>query len=145
VNKLVYILTVLCLTGCFAAMPAKSPNELENITFVDTNVFDKDLADSMAMKTNAITVVPLGSVSINQMPERLSKWLGAISDKKGRIELDPKVEETRSLGLLVSLLPLVFRYLQNESSYGLAGNYDATITYEPGTGTIKKIVFHKKL
>jgi len=144
-KKLVYIVVVLCLTSCFATTPAKSPSELENVVFIDTNVFDKDLADSMSVKTDTITVVPVGHLSINQMPERLSKWLGAISDKKGQVEIEPKVEGTRSLGLLISLLPLALQYLRNESSYGLAGNYNATINYEPETGVVKKIVFNKKL
>lgn len=143
-KKFLYTCILLGLTACFATTPNKTPRELENVTFIDTTVFDKDLKDSMSAQIATITVTPIGTLSVNQIPERLSKWLGAISDKNGRVEIEPKMEGARSLSLLVSLLPLTFQYLQNESSYGLAGNYDVTIFYEPETGTVKKVVFTKR-
>ena len=141
---LVYVLVILSLAGCFSKTISKSPEELENVVFIDTSLFDKDLADAMSADTESITVVPVGNLSVNQLPERLSKWLGAVSDKQGEIEITPKVEGTKSFGLLFSLLPPLFNYLREESSYGLAGNYNATISYEPETGIVKKVVFNKK-
>lgn len=143
-NLLSYCLIILGVIGCSTSGPPKTPSELENVVFIDTNVFDKDMVDSMSTKTDTINVTPVGQLSINQMPERLSKWLGAISDKKGRVEIEPKATGTKSFAFLLSLLPFAYDYLKSETSYGLAGDYNATIFYEPDTGVIKKIEFVRK-
>ena len=139
---LVYGLATLFLIGC--AVTPKSQLELENVVFIDTDTFDKDLSSSMAADTKAITVTMLAPMSINQMPTRLGKWLSAISDKDGRVDVEPKPTTTKSLSLMLGLLPMAYNYLKEEFSYNSASNYNATIFYNQKLGTVKKIVFTKK-
>ncbi|OQW92955.1 MAG: hypothetical protein BWK79_13695 [Beggiatoa sp. IS2] len=139
-----YCLIILGIIGCSTAGPPKSPSELESVVFIDTNVFDKNMVDSMSAKTDTINVTPVGLLSINQMPERLSKWLGAISDKNGQVDIEPKVTGAKSFTFLLGLLPFAYDYLKSETSYGLAGDYNATIFYQLDTGIIKKIEFVRK-
>lgn len=139
-----YAAVVLFVMSCSTAGPPKSLSELENVVFIDTNVFDKDLTDSMSAKVDTISVTPVGGLSVNQIPERLNKWLAAISDKNGKVDIEPKAPATRSLTFLIGLLPMAYDYFKNTSSYGLAGDYNATIFYQPDSGHIERIEFVRK-
>ena len=70
---LVYGLATLFLIGC--AVTPKSQLELENVVFIDTDTFDKDLSSSMA-DTKVITVTMLAPMSINQMPTLTTASVG---------------------------------------------------------------------
>jgi len=139
------LIIIVFFTGCVATNPQKPRQALESVTFTDTETFDRDVADSMSANVAAITVTPVAPISMNQMPERLSKWLGAVADKQGKVELDPK-PNTKSLSLILSLLPIVYDFLMAQSSpYELAKNYDVTVAYQPETGAVKNLVFRKKI
>ena len=103
------------------------------------------LVETILSQMSRVTVTPVVPISMNQMPERLSKWLGAVADKQGKMELDPK-PNTKSLSLILSLLPIGYDFLMAQSSpYELAKNYDVTVAYQPETGAVKNVVFRKKV
>jgi hypothetical protein len=143
---LISLLIPLCLNNCSAIKPPKTPQELEQVTFTDTGTFDSDLTDSMSANIGTITITPLAAISINQVPERLGKWLGAVTENQGQVEMDPKpAENAKSLSLIFSLIPMAYDFWKNQIyTYGVAKNYNATIFYEPTTGMIKKIEFRQK-
>lgn len=143
-KSLSLILAVLLVGGCTASTPIKrAPNQPEHLNFMDTDVFDNNLSQSMSVDTENIHVAITGQVSINEIPERLGKWLSAVVDKQGRVGVEPK-SNTKFLGAFLGLLPTVYSFLKEEISYGPALNYNATIFYQPDTGLIDQVVFTKK-
>lgn len=144
-NLAIALIIIVFFTGCVAINPQKPSPVLESVTFTDTDIFDRDIANSMSENVAAITVTPVMPISMNQIPERLSKWLGAVADKQGKVELDPK-PNTKSLSLILALLPVIYDFLMAQSSpYELARNYNVTVAYQPETGTVKNVVFRKKM
>jgi len=139
-----YCLIILSLNGCLATKPQKSQEALENIMFSDTGTFDENLVDSMSANVNSIMVTSLGQLSVNQIPERLSKWFGAVADKEGRIEVEPNTVGAKSVGWIAGLLPIAYDFLKTELTYGMAGNYNVKVFCEPENGVIKQIMFIKK-
>jgi hypothetical protein len=136
---------VICilLAGCVAVPDKPPPTEV--VTFVDTVVFDQELASAMSAGMETITVNLLTSSSINEIPSRLGHWLNVIADKGGRVALEPKTQKSLTVLLgLFSLLPPAYHFLRQEIKYGVAGDYNATIHYLPESGAVKKIVFFKK-
>lgn len=139
-----YCLITLLLCSC-SAMSSKPHRELENISFVDADVFDNQLLELMSTDTNNIVVSMIGEVSINQMPARLGKWVSVVNEKGGQVGFEPKTT-SRSLSLLIGLLPPTYEFISEQLVYQSVGNYNATIFYDPATGKINKMVFvNKKL
>ena len=151
--KLIITLIILVLIGCNSTS-SKSKIELENIRFIDTEIFDKDLIQSMKANSETITVSIIGNISINNIPERLGKWLSIVTDKQGNVDFN-KIKSTNTalnerttgvepVSLVIGVLPTAYKFLKKEASYGLAGNYNVTVFYIPDNGFIKKIIFTKK-
>ncbi len=137
-----YGLITLLLCNC-GTTSSKPPSELENISFVDADVFDNQLLELMSADTNNIVVSMIGEISINQMPARLGKWINVVNEKGGQVGLEPKTT-SRSLSLLIGLLPSTYEFISQQLVYKPVENYNATIFYEPTTGKIQKMVFAKK-
>ncbi len=151
--KLIITLIILVLIGCNST-PTKSKIELENIRFIDTEMFDKDLIQSMKANSETITVSIIGNISINNIPERLGKWLSIVTDKQGNVDFN-KIKSTNTaqyerttgvepVSLVIGVLPTAYKFLKKEASYGLAGNYNVTVFYILDNGFITKIIFTKK-
>ncbi len=135
-----YSLIALFLWSCATQ---KTFSELGHIVFTDTDVFDNNLSESMSVNSDTITVTMLAPVSINQMPNRLNKWLSAVNSRGGQVEFYPKIESKSPIWLL-GFLPMAYRFLRNELLYGSASDYNAKIFYKPESGTVEKVVFVKK-
>ena len=153
----VYGLITSLLVGCFVLVPKSlvdSSNlyqnnyqKLEKVTFLDTNSFDDELSGTMLAKTQAITVTTLASVSINEIPQRLNKWLSAVTAQHGHIYIEPKttgVSSDWALDLLPKIYNKIHDLFADNISYTSASNYNATIFYNLKSGMIKKVVFSKK-
>jgi len=151
--KLIITLIILVLIGCNSTS-SKSKIELENIRFIDTEIFDKDLIQSMKANSETITVSIIGNISINNIPERLGKWLSIVTDKQGNVDFN-KIKSTNTalnerttgvepVSLVIGVLPTAYKFLKKEASYGLAGNYNVTVFYILDNGFITKIIFTKK-
>jgi len=139
-------LFIYCLAACVisaCASTQKTQEELEKVTFIDVDIFDQELSASMSAETEEITVSMLAPVSINQIPQRLSKWLNVVSKRGGHVEITPK-SMNKSPTWLLNLLPFVIPPLKEEWLYGAAMDYNAKIFYQPQTGQVEKVVFTKK-
>jgi hypothetical protein len=134
----IYFITILLVTAC-ASTPTPP---LDHITFLDTNTFDEQLSKSTFAGIDNITISMLGPVSVNQLPDRLAKWLSVINERGGRVEVEPKT--IKSPTWILGMLPLVYDFAKEEMSYGFAANYHAKIFYKPETGLVQKVVFIKK-
>ncbi|WP_069472045.1 hypothetical protein [Candidatus Marithrix sp. Canyon 246] len=143
--KLIITLIIPVLLGCNST-PTKSKIELENIRFIDTEIFDKDLIQSMKANSETITISIIGNISINNIPERLGKWLSIVMDKQGKVDfkINERTTGVEPLSLLMGVAPTAYKFLKKEASYGLAGNYNVTVFYIYDNGIITKIIFTKK-
>jgi hypothetical protein len=151
--KLIITVILLVLIGCNST-PTKSPIELANVRFIDTEIFDKDLIQSMKANTETITISIIGNISINNIPERLGKWLSIVMNKQGNVYFNQikstniaQYERTtgvEAVSLMIGVLPTAYKFLKKEASYGLAGNYNVTIFYIRANGYINKIIFTRK-
>jgi hypothetical protein len=133
-----YLLTLLwalTLTAC----ASESAKPLQNVNFMDLEVFDNNLERSMDAGTEDITVKVMGDLTINRIPERLGKWLSVVSEN-GQLDYEPK---TKSLEAL-AFLPALYDFVKEKLKYHSATEYDATVFYQQGTGKIDQIVFRKK-
>lgn len=143
--KLIITLIILVLIGCNST-PTKSKIDLENLRFIDTEIFDKDLIQSMKAKSETITIAIIGNISINNIPERLGKWLSIVMNKQGKVDfkMNERTTGVEPLSLAIGVLPTAYKFLKKEASYGLAGNYNVTVFYIHDNGIITKIIFTKK-
>jgi len=148
--KCVYFLAALFISGC-GSLPTGNKSHLGKVSFTDTDVFDKNISDSMSVDTQSIDVAMIGKVSINHIPERLGKWLNVVNEE-GQVTLkstqvpgdDPQTTKSISIGAVLGLLPMVYDYFERKLTYSAAEQYDATIFYNAATGVIDKVVFSKK-
>jgi hypothetical protein len=149
-QMLIYIFFILFINGCASSSSLKT-QELENMNFTDTDVFDKTLLESMSVNTQNIDINMIGKISVNKIPERLGRWLSVINEE-GQLTLKrtavaaaaDEQKTTKSVGMVLGLLPTVYGFFKKKLTYGAAVQYDATIFYHPGTGLIKRVNFTKK-
>ncbi len=136
------------LAACGGSKPATQPGPVDGpseLTFYDSDGFDRRLASSLSEESESVTTIFPASITTNSIPERLDKWLLMIEDGGGKVELKP-VQTQR--GLITDALGFIKRSYdswRDRALYRPAKNYNATIYYEAGTGTITQIVFTKKL
>jgi hypothetical protein len=115
-------LFIYCLAACLisaCASTQKTQAELEKVTFIDVDIFDQELSASMSAKTEKITVSMLAPVSINEIPERLSK--DSDSDSEGLIAAHDKnkKQEVNNVTLLTPLYTEKFEIIIMFSSVAL--------------------------
>jgi hypothetical protein len=66
--------------------PSSSPIEgMDQVQFMDTTVFDLELSGILQDDVPQAIVIPAGTVTVNQIPERMNKWLVAVQKSDGRV------------------------------------------------------------
>lgn len=149
----VIILLSAMVVGCVPVTPTNNNQSqlftssipLNEIEFLDTGAFDSDLSSSMRAAISTITVTTLSPVTVNEIPERLEKWLAAVRENGGTINIEPKTKSLVSVvGLLFSMLD-EYSYLFNttitNNQYSASVNYNVLISYQPDNGIIDNIQF----
>jgi len=141
-----YVL-VAAVAGCAAiGGGAPPPNALQ---FIDYEGFDDQLHDSLSHAYPSVTVAfAPGSAMLNQLPERIDRWLSRIdTDDGGRVEArpDPALPHERSALLAaIPLILLTYDFAQSWVVYRPVGGYDALVYYVPGTGALTRILFVRR-
>jgi Domain of unknown function (DUF4384)/BON domain len=130
----------------------KEADESSAVTFFDIEGFDKKLSSVLKERQPMVKVNFHAPADINKIPERLEKWLAAVQKEDGNVELleDPeyKGQVTRSpvaaaLGVL-QMIPMLYNMIKDNRLYSPAENYNATVYYIKGKGTITKVIFSQK-
>jgi hypothetical protein len=108
------------LTGC-QSVNLSPPKD--SITFIDTQKFDTELANSLVNSKNPVDVDFYNPVTPNQMPPRLEKWIAIAETSGGKItvtqplnELAPK-DPILLLGLFTGIWEAVKLISGQYSSY----------------------------
>jgi len=142
----ILLLTVSCVStgGTTTSMLQSMPTS--SIEFMDMDSFDTSLSNAMSANLSTITVNMMISTTVNEMPKRLSKWLSAVQERGGKVEVEPKTKSVASVvAILFSLIetyaPLFF---QPANVYDVASNYNVIIHNDPSTNVIGKVEFTTK-
>jgi hypothetical protein len=132
------------VAGCAGGAPP--PNVLQ---FIDYGGFDDQLHDSLSHVYPAVNVAfAPGSAVINQLPERLDRWLTRIGkDDGGRVEARPDPAFPRERSVMFAAIPLLlgtYDFAQSWLLYRPVGDYDAIVYYVPGTGALTRVLFVRR-
>ena len=135
------------LTGCSDTRPneqeAINSGAIESqISFLDSGSFDNSLSRAMKVELETVEVIPLATISVNELPPRLNKWLTTVSDTGGTVTIAPK---TRMIGSIISFMVEGFHYLKERMLYAPAKHYNAVVNFDPESGRVKKIIFQRKV
>ena len=122
-----------------------SVEEIQTIQFLNSNIFDKQLSKALSNKEPTVKVTFPIAFTTNEIPERVDKWIVAIQDYEGTIDVKPEQIERGLLDNLVrSLINGIYEKIKEKLLYSPARNYNATVYYEPRTGNVTRIMFLKK-
>ena len=120
----------------------------QEIGYLDSDTFDSRLASALRGGTPTVTVRFVVPVPLDQIPERVDRWLSAVGERYGGIvelEPDPNFPATRDIvGIGISIVTRVYQAVQKKLLYRPAGAYDATLYYHPGENAITRIEFRHK-
>jgi hypothetical protein len=118
------------------------------IEFYDSAVFDEKLGQALTDNAPVVEVKTISPFSVNQIPQRLDVWLSAaVHEYGGKVETkpDPAYPQSKAIiGEIIDLVVSVYDAVKKKTTYGAAENYNLTVYYKPGTGTVTKMVFTHK-
>lgn len=130
-----------------AAIPKQEKVEL---AFINSRTFDTDLSDAMRALAPEIVVTAASPFTLNNIPERLDKWLGLVKEKGGTVTaqaLPPKDQQLAARGLLGVIIDVVVALVQASAEHTLtdpAKNYDVRLYYDGVTGAVERVNFTRK-
>jgi hypothetical protein len=117
------------------------------INFVDSSQFDADFSRLLKTGPARVTARFIGTVSVNNIPERLDKWLSAVRYLGGRIDIqpEPETETAKILGeFIVSLAVGSYLLATHVLRYDPAMDYNAAVYYDRADGNLTRVVFTRK-
>jgi len=148
-----FFLGVLLLAG-FASngygANADIPQEqsMAELDLFDSIAFDYKLSRSLAAKPPLVTVKSIAPFTVNEIPERIDKWLYSVSNYGGKVDLkpDPNYPPSRDFGsgIIFELFDKIFDLTKELLMYRYAKNYNVDILYKPGSGEVTRFVFTLK-
>jgi hypothetical protein len=126
-----------------------SSDSMEKIEFYDSEIFDMDLGKLLQQEPVEIEVAIVSPFSLNDVPERIDKWLVSIKEYKGDVSTkpDPDYPKRKMRGIIsgiVDLVMLTYGAIKEYVIYGAAENYNVTLYYMEGRGSVTKIIFTHK-
>lgn len=141
----------ILLAACAPVNQAPSePADPSRVEFMDSATFDHQLAEALHTSQDEVTVVPLAPVGLNQMPQRLDKWLSAVKESGGKVKAAP-VETTADggqargiIGVVIDVVLSLFDLGREKALYSSAANYDAMLFYDKASGQVKEMVLRKR-
>jgi len=115
------------------------------VEYFDSMGFDQNLSVSLKCNHPEVTVKFPLSVNIYRIPDRVDKWFYMVGKYEGAAKPEIENEGRRSLlGEAISLVIGVYDVIKEKVIYSSAKNYNATIYYKEGTGTVTRVVFTRK-
>ncbi|MDX1432154.1 MAG: hypothetical protein R3286_06860 [Gammaproteobacteria bacterium] len=122
---------------------AAAQDETLQLVFLDSQIFDEDLSDAMSDDPAKITVQVPARFNLNEIPDRLDRWLYAVKDGGGRVVAKP---ENPSRGLITEAIDVVVSLVGKIDEYRLyrpSRDYNATLLYGED-GMVGKVEFERR-
>ena len=145
-NALLGFALLLFVSGCTSmSTPTDDQPTLprEPIEFIDLDVFDASMTNSMRVNASMVTVTfPNQPVTINEIPKRLQRWLSAVHNHGGGFTVETQ-EGYQKKGLLTVVGLLVSGYnMARDSMPALMGRrYKAVIVVGGAEDGVDEINF----
>jgi hypothetical protein len=116
------------------------------LNLYDSITFDIKLSSTLAAKLPAVTVKLIAPFTVNNIPERIDKWLDSVRKYGGKVELkpDPDYPASRDFGVIFDLLNKAYDLAKEMLVYSNAEKYNVDVFYKPGSGEVTKFVFTLK-
>jgi hypothetical protein len=119
------------------------------VNFFDVSSFDNKLSSTLRSDPQTTQVHLQAPATVNAIPERLGKWLSMVEKYDGTVHLqeDPDYQSRSFPGVFsiaVGAFLMAYKAIENSLLYGPVKDYNATVFYMRGSGTITKVVFTRK-
>ena len=122
-KSLILLMAVIFVGALFGCQSVSLSPAKDSITFIDTQKFDTELANSLVNSKNPVDVDFYNPVTPNQIPPRLEKWIAIAETSGGKItvtqppnELAPK-DPVLLLGLFTGIWQAIKLMSGQYSSY----------------------------
>ena len=136
---------LLGLSACATSTPDQrhAASADSEMLFIDVDSFDQRFIEAMEASQTNITVTFAGhSVTTNEIPERVQKWLAAAdSTGKGLRISSTDGTQSKDIFVLFSLIPRGFELIKDSYHRLLISKYGATVFIDNRDASIDKIVF----
>lgn len=138
------LLSGCCSSGRYVPQPGEDvPDSLE---FFDSFSFDRKLSRSLGMDYARVEVTFPAAITLNNIPERMDKWLAAVEESGGRVQVAPESYDERGiLEEIFTFFVRAYEHLAGVCLYARAENYDALLLYEKPTGIVTCILFLRRV
>lgn len=143
------LLAALCLIGLLlaacAGQNAAPVTPQKEVQFLDSSSFDRKLSASLAGTEPEVNVVFPANITLNNIPERMDKWLSKVEKYGGRVEIQAEPEAGRSIITeIFSLFVKAYEALEEIFIYTPAKDYNVLIHYKARTGIVTRLAFVRK-
>jgi len=138
-------LACLLLCACAPQNPAAGTAAQKDVQFMDTTGFDYKLSASLEARQEQVDVLFPAVITLNNIPERIDKWLSRVEKFGGKVEIQAEPETGRGLITeIFSIFIKAFEAAEEKLIYAPAKDYNVLITYKAKTGIIAKMTFVRK-
>ena len=145
-TALLVIFLFLGISACNSLPLFGGPSSIAedgSVVFIDLDVFDTTLAQSMRVNSSLVTVTfPNQPVTVNDLPERLQRWLSAVHSHGGGILVETKDGFVKKDLMSVMGIIMSGYKLAKRSIPALMGrHYKAVIVLDGTNGVVGKVDF----
>jgi len=138
-------LTCLLLFACAPQNPAAGTAPQKDVQFMDTTGFDYKLSASLEAKQEQVDVLFPAVITLNNIPERMDKWLSKVEKFGGKVEIQAEPETGRGIITeIFSIFIKAFEAAEEKLIYAPAKDYNVLISYKAKTGFITRMTFVRK-
>lgn len=135
----------LLLASCAPRKPAGAAAVQQEVQFLDSGSFDRKLSSALAADQPQVSVLFPAAITLNNIPERLDKWLGKVEKFGGTVEIQAEPEPGRGLiSEIFGLFIKAYDAIEETVIYSPAKNYNVMICYKAQTGLVTRVNFDHK-
>jgi hypothetical protein len=115
------------------------------VQFLDSRTFDSNLSDALRNQPWRVNVTPVAPFSVNEIPERLDKWLYVVQNSGGTVLVQEEPEEVLRGGIAIGLGVAIeiTEYVIKKRVLGKAKNYNVTLLYDVD-GQVQLVTFERR-
>lgn len=127
------------------AQVASRGEDVANLSFIDSSIFDSDLHDALSRSVGTVHVTPASPFSLNKIPPRMDKWLGAVKSGGGKVAArqDTAVATRGLISMVIDVVVALYDQVAEKRLYAPAEDYDATLYYG-NDGKVDRVLFTLK-
>lgn len=136
---------LLALSGCATKNPAEGATVSGEVQFLDSFSFDRKLSASLGAGQPQVDVLFPAVITLNNIPERMDKWLSKVEKFGGKVEIQAEPEPGRGIITeIFSLFIKIYEAAEEKLVYDPAKNYNVLVRYKAASGIITRVSFLSK-